>query len=166
MDFSLEWFNVNSGFVTFIAAMIALLVGIIAAGISIWNTLITQRGLRLQYQPELVVKSEAVKSDNRQVIRFILIENIGSGTAYQIKYNQEFVDFIRVWTDQKVEMTGHDLIDSLLLENLQRGECKKYSISSRPVYGNSEAFKLNINISYTDIFKKYKGKLDRTLFIA
>lgn len=161
MDFSIEWFNENSGFMAFIAAVVALIVGMIAASISIWNNIITQRGLRLQYQPDLVVKSE-----NKQETRFILIENIGSGTAYQIKYNQEFVDFIRVWTDQKVEMTGHDLVDSLLLENLQSGECKKYSISCRPVYGNSEAIELNINISYTDIFKKYKGKLDRTLFIA
>ena len=72
MDISIERFNLNSGFMTFIAAVVALFVGIIAAGISIWNNLITQRGLRLQYQPDLVVKSE-----NRQRIRFIVIENRG-----------------------------------------------------------------------------------------
>lgn len=161
MDFSLEWFNENSGFMAFIAAMVALLIGVISACLSIWSIRITQQGLRLQYQPDLVVKSE-----NRQGIRFITIENIGSGTAYQIKYNQDFVDFIREWTDQSVEMTGHDLVDSLLLERLQSGELKEYSISSRQIYGNPEPIELNINISYTDIFKKYKGKLDRTLLIA
>ena len=161
MDFSIEWFNSNSGFIAFIAAMIALLIGVISACLSIWNTLITQRGLRLQYQPDLVVKME-----NRQGIRFIIIKNIGLGIAYRIKYNQEFVDFIREWTDQSEEMIGHDLLDSLSLGRLQSGGFKEYSISSRPIYGNPEVIELNINISYTDIFKKFKGKVDQICLIA
>ena len=46
-----------------------------------------------------------------------------------------------------------------LLERLQSGEFKEYRMTSRPIYGNSEIIELNINISYTDIFKKYKGNL-------
>ena len=79
--FSIEWFNQNSGFIAFIAAIVALLVGMIAACLSVWSTLITQRGLRLQYQPDLVVKIE-----NRQGIRFIIIKKhwIGNSLSYQI----------------------------------------------------------------------------------
>ena len=161
MDFSIEWFNQNSGFIAFIAAMVALLIGVISACLSIWSTLITQRGLRIQYQPDLVVKT-----GHKQGIYFIRIENIGSGTAYQIKYNQDFIDFIRERTDQRGEMTGHDLVDSLSLGRLQGGGFKEYDITPRSIQESPGVTELNINISYTDIFKKFKGETDIICLIA
>ena len=159
MDISIEWFNDNSGFVAFIAAMVALLVGIIAAGISIWNTRITQRGLRLQYQPELLIKPE-----RRQGIFYIIIENIGSGTAYGVKYNQELIDFIREWADQRGEMTGNDMIDSVVIGTLKSGACKTYTITPKYIQGDPQVIQIPIKISYTDIFKKFKGKTDTIVF--
>ena len=161
MDFSIEWFNSNSGFIAFIAAMIALLIGVISACLSIWNTLITQRGLRLQYQPDLVIKAEY-----KQGIYLIRIENIGSGTAYQITYNQNLIDFIRERTDQRTEMTGHDLVDSSLLGRLEGGGFKEYNITPRSIQETFEVTELNINISYTDIFKKFKGETDIICLVA
>ncbi|MDE0636586.1 MAG: hypothetical protein OXI43_12165 [Candidatus Poribacteria bacterium] len=162
MDFSLEWFNDNSGFVTFIAAMIALLIGVISACLSIWSIRITQRGLRLQYQPELVVET-----GRKEGFFFIRIENIGLGTAYQIKYNQDFIDFIREWTDQRVELTGHDLVDSLSLGKLKSGGFKEYTITPKSASeAPNEPIKLEIKIPYTDIFKKYDGKVDQICLIA
>ena len=155
MDISIEWFNDNSGFMAFIAAMVALLVGIIAAGISIWNTLITQRGLRLQYQPELLIKTNQEGST-----LFLTIENIGSGTAYQIKYNRDFVDFINEWTDRKKGRAGNTLIDSLSLGTLKSGVFKEYHIIPKYVEHSKtiESKTIEIEISYTDIFKKFKGE--------
>lgn len=155
MDFSLEWFNVNVGFMTFIAAMVALLIGIISACLSIWSIRITQQGLRLQYQPELVIKT-----GQRGSIFFLLIENIGLGTAYQIKYNQEFIDFIREWSDQKSEMIGNDIIDSLSLRALRSGQSKEYSVTPKPMRENPGTLKVEVKISYTDIFKKFEGETD------
>ena len=63
-------------------------------------------------------------------------------------------------------MIGHDLLDSLSLGRLQSGGFKEYSITSRQIYGNPEVIELNINISYTDIFKKFKGKVDHICLIA
>lgn len=158
MDISIEWFNLNSGFMTFIAAMVALIVGIIAAVISIWNTLITQRGLRLQYQPELLIKTEDKGGGFRNF--YVVLENIGLGTAYQIEYNQEFIEFIREWThEQQIEIVRH----GLSLEPLKSGEFREYFIPSKFVPGNPKTLEVKIDISYTDIFKKFEGKVEYCL---
>ena len=160
MDFSLEWFNHNSGFISFIAAMVALLIGLISTCLSIWSIRITLRGLRLQYQPELLIKTE-----QRGSIFFLTIENIGLGTAYQIKYNQDFIDFIRKWSDQKSEMIGNDIIDSLSLRALRSGESKEYSVTPKPMRENLGTLEVEVKISYTDIFQKFKGKTDTRVFL-
>lgn len=160
MGFSIEWFNSNSGFITFIAAMVALLIGLISTCLSIWSIRITLRGLRLQYQPELLIRT-----CQRESIFFVTIENIGLGTAYGIKYNQDFIDFIREWTDQKSEMVGNDILDSVSLGTLKSGASKEYSVPPKYMLENPDTLKVEVKMSYTDIFKKFKGKTDFIFFL-
>ena len=142
---------------TLIAAVVALLVGIIAAGISIWNTLIIQRGLRLQYQPELLITTN---QDGSKL--FLTIENIGLGTAYQIKCNKELEDFIYKQADQRTGRAGNTLIDFLSLKILKSGAREEYHIIPKYVEHfkteHSKTIELEIKVSYTDIFKKFKGE--------
>ena len=159
MDISVEWFNINQGFIAFIAAIVALLVGIIAAVISIWNNQITQRGLRLQYQPELLIKTEDKGRGFRDFC--VVLENIGLGTAYQIEYNQEFVEFIHEWADEekRIEIVRH----GLSLEPLKSGEFREYFIPPKFVLEDPKTIEVKISISYTDIFKKFEGKVEYRL---